>query len=201
MRWTDPPDAVTVMLAVVGCVWAEDPQALRPIRAVTDTMMARPLKYLRRRMMHASRVQRTMLPPPTGHRREAVLDAAMVIVVLVVGAIGVTVAGAKVQVAPAGRPEQPKVTVPLKPPRAVNVMVSVPVDPRGTLSVAVPAAIWKSEFVNAKVAVEVPFVAVAVTLYAPAVLVAVAATVAMPEALVVAVAAESVALAPLAGAA
>ena len=64
MRWTDPADAITVMLAVVGLVWAEDPQAVRLIRAVRDTMIARPLKYLRRRMMHASRVQTTMLPPP-----------------------------------------------------------------------------------------------------------------------------------------
>ena len=120
--------------------------------------------------------------------------------VLAVATVGVTVAGAKVHVVSVGRPEQPKVTVPLKPPRAFSVMVSVPDDPRGTDSVAVLAAIWKSEFVNAKVAVEVPFVALAVTLYAPAVLFAVAVTVGMPDAFVVAVGAESVALAPLDGA-
>ena len=77
----------------------------------------------------------------TGHRNDAVSDAAMVIVVLVVEAVGVKVAGAKVQVVPAGRPWHPKVTVPLKPPRAVRVTTSVPADPREMVSVPAAAAI------------------------------------------------------------
>jgi hypothetical protein len=68
-----------------------------------------------------------------------------------------------------------------------------------TVSAEEAAAISKSVFVKTKVAVDVPLVAVAVTSYVPGVLLAVAVTVAMPDALVVAVAAESVALAPLAG--
>jgi len=141
VRWTDPTDAVTVTLAVVGCLCVEDPQAVRLIRAVTDAMIASALKYLRRRMKHASRAQATMLPPPTGSRNDAVWDAATVIVVIAVAAAGVTVAGVNVHVAPAGRPWQPKVTVPLKPPRAVRVITSVALDPRGTLSVPAAAAI------------------------------------------------------------
>jgi hypothetical protein len=163
-------------------------------------MIARHVKYLRRRMTHARRTQVSTPPPSAGHRTDAVCDAAIVIVVLAVAAVGVTVVGANVHVAPAGSPEQPKATVPLKPPRAVSVMVSALVDPRRTVTVAVLAAIWKSEFANAKVADEVPFVAVAVMLYVPAMLFAVAVTVAMPEAFVVAIGAENVALAPVAGA-
>ena len=83
----------------------------------------------------------TTPPPPAGHRKDAVCDAAIVSVVLAVAPAGVTVAGVKLHVAPAGSPEQPKVTVALKPPRAVNVIVSVPFEPRWTVRAAVLAAI------------------------------------------------------------
>ena len=136
-----------------------------------------------------------------GHSTCVDAVAATVMVELELAPVGVIEGGEKEQVAPAASPEQEKTTVPLKPSSAVSVMVSVPLEPRETSSVEDAAAIWKSVLVSAKVAVVPPLDAVAVMLYAPAVLLAVAVTVAMPEELVVAVAAESVALAPLTGAA
>ena len=121
-------------------------------------------------------------------------------VVVELAPVGVIEEGEKVQVASAS-PEHVKLTVPLKPSSALSVIVSVALEPREMSSVGDAAAIWKSVLVSAKVAGAVPVDAVAVMLYVPAVLLAVAVTVAMPEELVVAVAAESVALAPLAGAA
>src|SRR6202035_97774 len=112
----------------------DPPHALKLINPIAHAMIVRPVKYLRRRRKNARRAQTTRPPPPADHGSDAVCDAAIVIVVLAVAAVGVTVAGAKVQLAPAGSPEQPKVTVPLNPPRAVSVMVSVLVDPRGTVS-------------------------------------------------------------------
>ena len=114
---------------------------------------------------------------------------------------GVIEEGEKEQVALAASPEQEKATVPLKPSSAVSVMVSVPLEPRGTSQVDDAAAIWKSELVSAKIAVVVPEDVVAVMLYDPAVPLAVAVTLAIPEAFVVADAAERVALAPADGAA
>ena len=66
------------MLVVVVFVWPGDTQALRLMRAVTAAMIARLLKCLRRRMRHASREPTRILPPPSGHRNDAVWDAAMV---------------------------------------------------------------------------------------------------------------------------
>jgi hypothetical protein len=136
-----------------------------------------------------------------GHSTRVDAVAATVMVVVELAPVGVIEAGEKEQVAPAASPEHVKLTVPLKPSSALSVMMSVPLEPRGTSSVDDAAAIWKSVLVSAKVAVVAPVEVVAVMLYDPAVLLAVAVTVAMPEELVVAVAAESVALAPLAGAA
>ena len=136
-----------------------------------------------------------------GHSTRVDAVAATVMVVVEFAPVGVIEGGEKEQVAPAASPEHVKLTVPLNPSSAVSVMVSVPLEPRGTFSVEDAAAIWKSVLVSAKVAVVAPLDVVAVMLYAPAVLFAVAVTVAMPEAFVVAVAAESDALAPLAGAA
>ena len=127
--------------------------------------------------------------------------AATVIVAVELAPVGVIEEGEKEQVAPVASPEQERATVPLKPLSAVSVIVSVPLEPRGMSSVDDAAAIWKSVLVSAKVAVVAPVDVVAVTLYGPAALLAIAVTVAMPAELVVAVAAESVALAPLAGAA
>src|SRR5580698_5996086 len=135
-----------------------------------------------------------------GHSTRVNAITATVMVVVELAPVDVIEDGEKVQVAPAASPEHVKLTVPLKPSSALSVMMSLALEPRGTLSAEDAATIWKSVLVSAKVALVAPADAVAVMLYDPAVLLAVAVTVAMPEELVVAVAAESVALAPLAGA-
>ena len=135
-----------------------------------------------------------------GHSTFVNAVAATVMVAVEFAPVGVIEEGEKVQVAPPASPEHVKLTVPLKPSSALSVMMSVPLEPRGTTSMDEAAAIWKSVLVSAKVAVVSPLDAVAVMLYDPAVLLAVAVTVAIPEELVGAAVAESVALAPLAGA-
>jgi len=124
----------------------------------------------------------------------------IVIVVVAVAPVGVSADGENAQDAPEGNPEQLKLTVALNPPRAVSVMVSVPLDPAVTLREGLAAAIWKSELLSANVAVDVVFAAVAVMLYELVTSLAVAVTVAIPDAFVVAEVEESVALAPVAGA-
>src|SRR5581483_681687 len=136
-----------------------------------------------------------------GQSTRAVAVELTVMVVVELAAVGVMEEGEKLQVAPVDSPAQVKVTVPLKPSSALSVTVSVALAPSATLSVDDVAAIWKSVLVSAKVAVVAPVEVVAVMLYDPAALFAVAEIVAMPEALVTAVVAERVALAPPVGAA
>ena len=107
VRCAAPAVPVTVTVAVVEpvvlVVDEDPPQAVRLINPIAQAMIARPVKYLRRRRKNARRAQATTRPPPAGHRNHALCDAAIVIVVLAVAVVGVTVAGAKVQVVPAGK--------------------------------------------------------------------------------------------------
>ena len=66
--------------------------------------------------------------------RLAVLDAEMVRVVVATPPEGVTLGGANVQVAPAGRPVQLKVVAPVKPLCGVTEMVTVPLWPGSMVS-------------------------------------------------------------------
>ena len=88
----------------------------------------------------------------------------IVIVVVAVVPVGASADGENAQDAPEGNPEQLKLTVALNPPRAVSVMVSVPLDPAVTLREGLAAAIWKSELLSANVVVDVVFARVAVML-------------------------------------
>ncbi len=94
---------------------------------------------LRRRAMKPTMQHASTLAPSAGQFEAVVCATAMVMVVLVVAAVGVIVAGVNEHDALAGSPEQVKVTVPLNPPSAVSVIESVPLDPGETGSVAVPA--------------------------------------------------------------
>jgi hypothetical protein len=156
--------------------------------------------HLRRRAMKPRTQKASTLAPPAGHIIAVVCATEIVTVVVAVAAVGVMVAGVKAHEAPVGNPEQLKPTVPLNPPSAVSVMVSGALSPGAMVSVAVFADTLKSEFVSEKLAAAVELDVLAVTVYAPATPLAVAVTVAIPEALVTAVAAERVALAPVAGA-
>jgi hypothetical protein len=78
----------------------------------------------------------------------SIADVAVVVTVTVVvaaaGLAGVTVAGEKLHVSPAGNPEQANETAEVNPPCGVTETVAVPLLPAVTLSVAGVAATEKS---------------------------------------------------------
>src|ERR1041385_1868011 len=77
------------------------------------------------------------LPGPCGRN---VVDFAVVVIVIVTGPVVVTVAGLKLQPAPAGRPVQAKLIAPSPEPLAVTLSVVVTVPPTVTLALLVCAA-------------------------------------------------------------
>jgi len=82
--------------------------------------------------------------PTFGDRDRCRAVAAVVLAVSVKGAAAVVLAGLKLAVTPLGRPEAARLTLPLKPPVGLTVMVLVPLFPCVTVKLAGDADSEKS---------------------------------------------------------
>jgi hypothetical protein len=143
-----PDVAVMVTVEVVACFDdAPHPESMpKPTVVTANASMICTL----RRFLNPKK-QRAIANVASGNnglelwRRAAVVVAALVIVTVVEAApaVGVTVAGLKAHVAPAGSPEHANVTAPLKPFCGVTVRLNVPDAPEATVSDVGFAAIAK----------------------------------------------------------
>src|SRR6185437_13371836 len=138
---TAPEAAVTVTVAVVGGGGGLEPppQAEIAIRVPERTKVQVHPAMVRRFLKKSSRPASATVPgsigSPAGRPFDAdVLAAIVIVVVAAFLPSGVTVAGLKLHVVPAGSPEQSKVTEELKPFSGVIVRVALPELPEGMVT-------------------------------------------------------------------
>lgn len=135
----DTPFTVTVALTAFGGIFTPQPDSIpRPATLTTSRNMASKLRrFLSPKQKHSAHA--SAAPPGNSglEPRSSAADVAVVVTVSCAGELvfpeGVTEAGEKEHVAPAGSPEQLNVTVELNPPCGVSVTVAVPLPPAFTL--------------------------------------------------------------------